>query len=221
MPITPPPATIRQALAQSSQAAVLVSPDVGFGSRAARPFEEPGKANSWSGDCQLTGIDVKWEDTFTIERGASKDADKSTPCAAISLAFVTKLDNGSPVSWTTRRYRWVYGDPATVLPDSNGDYIRRRARDDMAVIMGWFQALLGTTSSDPVIRDPSIAVPAIDAMIQVALTAGAAVTVKAGYVKTIDSFTYKKGEKKGQKGQSENVTDYVYKNYSAETSAGS
>lgn len=212
MPITPPPASIRQSLAESSKAAAAISPDTGFGSRAARPMEEPGKSGTWSGDCQITSIDVKWDDTFTIQRGDTRDSDKTVPAASVSLSLVTRLENNTPVSWTTKRYRWVHGDINTLLPESPGDNVRRRARDDMAVIMGWIQGILGTSSTDPVVRDLPTAAQAIDAMIQQRNAEGSGLLVKAGYVKTVEEFTYKKGPKKGTKGTSENVTDYVYKN---------
>jgi hypothetical protein len=185
-----------------------------------------GKKGSWTGQCQLTKIEVNWEDTFTYEWGKTRDDAKKVPAISVRLGLTARLDNGQPHTYATKRQYWVLGDPATVLPDAPiakfPDKYRAAAKDQMGVIMGWFQGILGTTSSDPIIRDPGSAVQAIDGMIQSAQAGGSAIIVEAGWSKDIETFEYKKGDKAGQKGSRETINDYVYKNHSlgTETPAG-
>lgn len=210
MPTNAPPASIRDGLRATAKALSGVSPNVGLGSRQALPYEDPTKPGAWAGESQLTGIKVKWDDTFRISRGETKADDKTTPAASVQLEFVTKLEDGQACSWSTRPYRWVYGDPSSVLPDSKGDYIRRRARDDQAIIMGWFQALLGVGPGDPIIRELDKCVEAVDVMLETARSQSQPVLVKAGWVKTDDSYVDKRTKKEIKRF---NIEHFVYKNY--------
>ncbi len=212
-----PPASVRAALAATSKAIASLSPDVGFGSRQALPYEDPGKAGQWAGDCQLTGINVKWDDTFRLQRGENgRDSDTTTPAASVSLSFVTKLEGGQATSWSTRPYRWIYGDLEQVIPETPNNWLRRNAQTDMAVIMGWFQALLGTSPTDPIIRQLDACVEAVEGMLAEANSKGEAVMVKAGYVKKDDSYDEKDRvtkKKTGKKVIKFDIKHYVYKNY--------
>lgn len=213
MPNAPAPSTVRQGLADAANALQGVSPNVGFGSRQPRPTEEPNKPGQWSGYSQLTSLTVKWDDTFIVGFGDKRENNKTVPAASLQATFVTTL-NGKPYSWSTRTYRWVYGDPEVVVPLLPDGTFRERfqveAKKQQSIVMGWFRNILGTSGDDPILRHPEDVIPIIDNMLAQAAQTNQPVIVKAGWVKTVDTYTIKKGDRKGQQGSREEANDFIY-----------
>lgn len=219
------PTTIRAALAESARAAESLNPDEGFGSRQPRPNEEVGKAGSWSGTCQLTGINVNWEDKYTYEWGQKREDRKSVPAVSVQLSLVTKNATGQTVSWDTKKHYWLHGDPATTLPEAPiknwPDKYRGLAKDEMSLIMGWFKNLLGTTATDPAIRNIVDSVTIMQGLLENAKKNNSPLFVKAGWVKKLVPYPEKvNGQKTGREKFREELEDYVYENLSLNEASG-
>lgn len=214
-----PPSSIRSALAESAKVAASVNPNVGFGSRTPRPEEDPNKSEqSWSGFSQLTALEVDWNSKYTTEWAEDRDKAKTTPAGSFQVTFVTELSTGQAHTWKTGRALWVYGDIDEVIPLGKGKWATKNrdlARRDMALIKGYFQALLGTSANDPILNYPDQCVAAIDQMLA-AIQPGQAFVVKCGWTKkTQKPYKIQNGPKAGQMSNPRvEYEDFIYETVS-------
>lgn len=203
--ITPPPAHIANELRSYVRELESVHPNTGFGSRAPRPYEVPGQKCSWSGVCQITGIDVNWDSRFVWRRGATRESDEFVPAVAVSLRLLANLEGDRAHSFETRQYFWPHRIGA--LPTDEAAWVRRRALEGISVLKGWFKVLLGLSDSDPRLNDPVWCIMNVNAMLENAVASARPVLVRYGYYKTIVPRKSRNGTGADSY---EVVNDYIY-----------